>query len=229
MENALAQGAELGQGWRFGHPQTLDEPPDVPRRPLRRPDGTGVALNTAFLVTTPFALGADIGTIRSGSAGVIASVETFLLYEAERLGALGVLLASTDKASGLHDLRRYAALAEHLALVGVLSDDLSDDLSYDETQRLRTGVVHPSDSLRGELAVVVLGPHFAAALVARRSTEDASSLYDYAVVFDRPSVIGMAMSLLQRLTPRAADVAVPDTESRHAGTSPRSNTGRLDS
>ncbi|HWI70617.1 MAG TPA: hypothetical protein VNT55_01580, partial [Baekduia sp.] len=62
------------------------------------------------------------------------------------------------------------------------------------------------DALAGEWSVVVLGPHFAAALVGRDlgDTEcpDADRRFAFTTVYDRALVIAAARTLLSRIAPR---------------------------
>jgi DICT domain-containing protein len=62
----------------------------------------------------------------------------------------------------------------------------------------------PDDPLRGEWDLVVIGPHFAAALVAKDCGDggpDAQRRLDLVITHDRDLVIRAAEPLLRRLVP----------------------------
>ena len=60
--------------------------------------------------------------------------------------------------------------------------------------------------LAGEWSVIVLGPHFAGALVGRdlgdESASDGDRRFAFATVYDRALVIAAARTLLSRIAPR---------------------------
>ena len=70
-------------------------------------------------------------------------------------------------------------------------------------------MIHPGDPVADDWAVVVLGAHFAAALVARDVTEEGSTLppqhedrcWEWALTFDRDLVIRCARALVSRIAP----------------------------
>jgi DICT domain-containing protein len=60
------------------------------------------------------------------------------------------------------------------------------------------------DPLRGEWNVIVVGPHFAGALVARDLADtgrDAERRFTYALTYDRDLVLEAARALLQWIVP----------------------------
>jgi DICT domain-containing protein len=62
----------------------------------------------------------------------------------------------------------------------------------------------PGDPLRGEWDVIMVGPHFAAALVARDRGDDgpdADRRFGFVITHDRDLVIRAAQPLLDRLLP----------------------------
>ena len=59
--------------------------------------------------------------------------------------------------------------------------------------------------MRGEWDVVVLSPHFSAALLARDLGDDGPDLdrtFEYALTYDRDTVVRAAHALLSRVAPR---------------------------
>ena len=62
----------------------------------------------------------------------------------------------------------------------------------------------PGDPLRGEWDVIMVGPHFAAALVARDCGDDgpdADRRFDFVITHDRDLVVRAAQPLLDKLAP----------------------------
>ena len=78
---------------------------------------------------------------------------------------------------------------------------------------VRGGDLAPEDPVCREWSVAVVGPHFAAALVARDldgsprpAGSDPDRTFDYVLTHDRPLVLEVARSLLARTVPHPADV-----------------------
>jgi DICT domain-containing protein len=72
---------------------------------------------------------------------------------------------------------------------------------------VRGATLDSRDPLRGEWDVIVVGPHFAGALVARDCGDDgpdSQRRFDAVITYDRDLVIEAARSLLLRLTPSQA-------------------------
>ena len=69
---------------------------------------------------------------------------------------------------------------------------------------VRGASLGPGDPLRGEWDVIMVGPHFAAALVARDCGDDgpdADRRFDFVITHDRDLVVRAAQPLLDRLLP----------------------------
>ena len=69
---------------------------------------------------------------------------------------------------------------------------------------VRGTALHPGDPLRGEWDVIMVGPHFAAALVARDRGDDgpdADRRFDFVITHDRGLVVRAAQPLLDKLAP----------------------------
>ena len=72
---------------------------------------------------------------------------------------------------------------------------------------IRGGRIEVDDPLREEWCVVSVGPHFAAALVAKGCGDrgpEAERRFDVVITHDRDLVIETAQPLLRRLVPAAA-------------------------
>ncbi len=64
--------------------------------------------------------------------------------------------------------------------------------------------------MRGEWAVAVLAPHFAAALLARDLGDDgpdADRRFEFALTYDRERVAAAARSLMSHITPQAPQLS----------------------
>jgi DICT domain-containing protein len=67
---------------------------------------------------------------------------------------------------------------------------------------VRGARLDPDDPLRGEWSVVVLGPHFAGALVAVDLGDDGPDMgrrFDYTLTYDRDAVVEAARTLTRRV------------------------------
>jgi len=69
---------------------------------------------------------------------------------------------------------------------------------------VRGASLRPDDPLCGEWDVIMIGPHFAGALVARDCGDDgpdADRRFDFVITHDRDLVLRAAQPLLDRLVP----------------------------
>ena len=95
---------------------------------------------------------------------------------------------------------RYAELAGAATFTAALGVDLPDPLA----PGVRRTVLDADEPLAREWDVVVIGPHFAGALVARDLEDDGPDLlrrYAFAITHDREVVLQAARALLRRVTP----------------------------
>ncbi len=95
---------------------------------------------------------------------------------------------------------RYARLARRSPLVAALGVGMPSA----PVGAVRGGTLSRKDPLSVEWNVVVVGPHFAGALLARevpdqQAPRDADRLFEHVVTFDRDLVVQAAQSLLHRL------------------------------
>ena len=69
---------------------------------------------------------------------------------------------------------------------------------------VRGAVLAPDDPLAGEWSVVVIGPHFAAALVAQDMGDagpEPERRFRFALTYDRDLVLAAAAPLIERVLP----------------------------
>jgi EAL domain-containing protein (putative c-di-GMP-specific phosphodiesterase class I) len=178
---ALAMGATLGQGYRFGRPGDLPAaPPDAAS--MVRFLGSDLHAHGP----TPFELVRRTAAMRRGTFDLLRTLTEHLEAQALGLGSATVVLAARPaerfSPAGLVPLAAQASL---VGLVGAGRDGMP----------FRTG---EGADVTDEATLVVLSPHFAAALVARR-LGDAG--YEFTVTHRRELVAACARSLAARLAP----------------------------
>ena len=197
---AIALGATLGQGWLFGRPGPIERapvadrmpPPLAPRRPPETP------------TQTPFDLIAAARELRRGDKRLLLALSRQLEREALALNGETVVISTFQDAAFFTPSTRllYERLGESTALVGALGVGLGGEPGAG----VRGASLAADDDLRGEWDVLVVGPHFASAFVARDlgdTSADFSRRFDYFVTHDRELVLAAARSLLPRILPIA--------------------------
>ncbi len=204
LVTARGLGATLVQGWHVGLPAAADHlggltAPFCPPV-LRRPVVEAVA-------RSPFATVARVRTPRRASKALLVAVSRHLERQAADQGELAVVLAAYEDAVNLTPAsrRRYRSLADTAAFVGVLGRGIG----HEPEHAVRGADLLPDDPVHGEWDVVVVGPHFAAALVARDLEPDAdpgdpTRRFDHVLTHDRALVLEVARSLMARVVPRPA-------------------------
>ena len=196
---ARSMGATLGQGYWYGRPARLPDPlppftaDSVARVPLRPapvvvPGGTPFSLISAVRVTSE--------STKELLLPTCIHLENMALHTAEPV----VLLACFEDARHFTPAtrRRYARLVERTVLAGVLGVGVPE---Y-PVPGVRWGQLDDADELRREWNLVVLGPHFAAALVARDRGDggpDGDRRFDAVITHDRELVIAAGRLMLRRL------------------------------
>ena len=187
---ALALGATLGQGWLFGRPADLPAPvPDPPRAiELQRVAAGGAEV-------TPFSVVRAARPLRRGGKELLLELGAHLEEQAIAWHDNPVILSTfqPDEVVGTDFAARYRALATQGSFVAVLGGDCAHDLVPDG---VRCAPIDGDHRLSEEWTVIVVGPHYAGALVARDLGRD---VYDFAVTHDRRLVVEAARPLLRRL------------------------------
>jgi hypothetical protein len=200
LEQALAYGATLGQGYRFGHPGPLDvAPPAFPWPRLNEQPDLAPSV-------TPF----DV--VAAGLQTRIVRKEMLIELgrHLERLAMIAdtapMVLTALQQAQHFTGATRrlYRTLADRSPLTAIFGQGLP----VDEDGPLVQVALDPSDPLGLEWTVLVLGPDTAAALVARERYEpghtdgpvrDADRRFDMAVTFERTRVAQAARAMLARI------------------------------
>ncbi|MEU4240700.1 EAL domain-containing protein [Actinoplanes sp. NPDC026619] len=192
---ARTMGATVGQGWHYGRPAPL--PADV-RAGAHLPFIAPPALS----VDTPF-------TIVTRRRPITRTTKSRLMPMSRHLEAWAgdgaeppVLLACFQKAQHFTPATaaRFARLAASSPLVAALGAGLGNE----PAPGVHGTAFAASDPLHGEWNVIVVGPHRAAALVARDLGDpgpDRDRRFDFAVTHDRALVLEAARALLPWLAP----------------------------
>jgi DICT domain-containing protein len=194
LRRAEAMGATLGQGWLFGRPGVL------PRTPGDR--ATVVVPRTAvrgLSRETPFERVARHRPARRADKGMLLALSRHLEREAKTLEGEAVVAAVFQDASFFtaETRRGYEELAEAAALVCALGPGMPETPGVG----IRGAALATDDPLNGEWIVAVVGPHFAAALVARETGQGGTpdQPFEHCVTYDRALVVEATDQLLRRV------------------------------
>jgi hypothetical protein len=192
---ARALGATLGQGWLLGRPGPLPDP--VPLMGAAPPI---IHADAAPVARTPFELVAPRREVRRSDKGLLLAMSLHLERQAERVGPGAIVLSAFQDAEHFtpKTLRRYERLAKSSSFVVALGVGMPAR----PAAGVRGARIDPDDPLSGEWSVAVLGPHFAAALVAVDLGDDGPEMsrrFDYALTYDRASVVEAAHTLARRV------------------------------
>jgi EAL domain-containing protein (putative c-di-GMP-specific phosphodiesterase class I) len=194
LATARTMGATVGQGRHYGWPGSL---PRGRRAQARLP-----------LIDPPRPVDATPFEVVSRVRPVTRTTKTRLMPMSRHLEALAgsgpeppVLLACFQEARHFTGpaAERFARIAGHSPLVAALGADLSEE----PAPGVRGAGLAEDDPLRGEWNVIVVGPHRAAALVARdvgENTKDGDRQFDFALTHDRALVVEAARSMMRRVT-----------------------------
>ena len=197
---ALAMGATLGQGWLLGRPAALPDPlPDFTGTPVAVDSGGGVAPSR-----TPFVLGAARRPVRLSRKELLIEMSKHLEAQAVHAGESTVVLATFQHAEFFtpRTRERYQHLARRTAFVGALGAGMPAVPALG----VRGGVLDLGDPLIGEWDLAVVGPHFAATLVARDlgdSGPDRLRRFEFVLSHDRDLAIQVALALMTRVCPQS--------------------------
>jgi diguanylate cyclase (GGDEF)-like protein/PAS domain S-box-containing protein len=192
---ARSLGATHGQGWLWGRPGPLA--PQGGGSPLARR-----ARDRGRAGRTPFEVVARERETAEATKALLLPMSHHLEHRALRIGEGAVILSAFQDAKHFtaKTLRRYETLARGASLVGALGVGLGPE----PVAGVRGARLDADDPLAGEWSVVVLGPHFSGALVARDlgdSGPDRERRFAFAVVYERELVIAAAQTLLRRVAP----------------------------
>ncbi|WP_375479244.1 EAL domain-containing protein [uncultured Jatrophihabitans sp.] len=213
-------GATYGQGYYYGRPGPLPDSIETPAAPI--PLRQYVAPLDG---RTPFEVLATTITPQRAEKQYLSHISSHLEKQAAQDTHASVLLAGFQHKTYFTAAKqaRYRQLAAANALTVVLADGLA---SHDEPT-YHIGPLAPHSPLGQEWLVIVLSPHFAAALVARDCGDpsaDRNRQFDFIYTHNRDAVIDAARSFTQNLAanpahrypPGAVGTAVENMTHGHA-------------
>ena len=216
LATARALGATLGQGWYFGRP-AAGAAPGRATGELALPGGTA----SAPVDGSPFGCLPAAVPLRRSAKSLLIELSKQLEREAMRLGETCVVAATFQEARHFtpSTIQRYRDLVERTGFVCALGEDLP----VEPLPGVRGAALDPADPVRGEWDVVVLSPHFSAALLARDLGDggpDLDRTFEYALTYDRDTVVAAAHALLTRVVPRTDVPTAVASDVRRSGAVP---------
>ncbi len=192
QERARAYGATYGQGWYYGWPGALPDAVPAPRHPvpLRQ-------LPEPLTGETPFELLAGARPTLRSTKEHLMHISEHLEEQGERALDASVLLSCFQRAEFFSARREAAYLryADTHAYTVAAATGLRPRLS----PRLRIAPLPDDSALAQEWTVIVLGPHYAAALAARDvgdAGRDGRRRFDAVYTHDRDLVVRAARAFL---------------------------------
>ena len=197
LEQALAYGATLGQGYRFGPPGALGA---VDRNSglLQLPPSTGQPETSM----TPF----ELATVHGGARTMRKRTLIELSRHLERLASAAesppIVLFTLQQYGNYRGQTRknFTALAKRSPLVVAFAVNAAEELD----SALRWVDIGADDAMALEWDIVVIGPDTAAALIARELEPPGSAdrendrRFETVITFDRARVAELARNLLYR-------------------------------
>ncbi|MGU3651459.1 sensor domain-containing phosphodiesterase [Mycolicibacterium sp. A43C] len=205
LERALAVGADLGQGYKFGRPgvltaRDLDTVAPWTVGTLRGPDHFAAS----DMNDSPFdrAVREPGVSVRTARKEILTAFSRHIERQAADTVDPAMVFAAVQDSRNLtvHTLRRYAGLARTAPLAAIFGRDMTAS----PAPGVRGVHLDVADRLCREWSVVTLGPRTASALIARECDptgpfSDESRLFDFVLTFDRHLVAAMAHLLLLRI------------------------------
>ncbi len=194
-ERAIALGATLGQGWLFGRPAELEDV-DVAVAPER---------DLVVIPQQPIGPETPVEIVQSRVPMDVARKRDLLAlsHALERHAAEEtepcVVLAAFQAAEHFRPrtAQLYSRLAERSSFVCVFGAGLAPE----PAPGVRGAQLPDNDRLAGEWNLLVVGPHYAGALIARDLGDrgpDLQRRFRFALVHDRELVLSAARSLMLR-------------------------------
>ncbi|WP_269319887.1 EAL domain-containing protein [Candidatus Blastococcus massiliensis] len=215
LATARSLGASLGQGWLLGRPA---DGPATHRRSgeLRLPPAE--CHSSHHGAESPFACLPPGTQLRKAPKSLLVELSKQLEREALRVGETCVVAATFQESRHFTaaTVHRYAELAGATGFVCAVGEGLD----VEPLPGIRGATLAPTDPVRGEWDVTVLGPHFAAALLARdlgSTGPDLEREFEYALTYHRTTVVHATRALLSRVAPAETPPPVPSIPSPRSG------------
>jgi EAL domain-containing protein (putative c-di-GMP-specific phosphodiesterase class I) len=193
LHTALAMGATLGQGWRFARPGPLPRQTQGPTQTLHLRDSNDIC------PASPFAAVTEGIELLVSTKPLLIEMSKHLEQQALALGPTALVLAAFQHRDYFTaaTAARYTALAERLALVGVLGEAMPTA----PAPGVRGAALADGDLVIDEWDIAVTSPHFSAALVARDLGDhgpQSRRRFEYHLTYNRDKATAVAKSLLER-------------------------------
>ncbi len=207
LRTARAFGATVGQGWYFGRPGPLPTP--IPAFAAAAPLAV-VPRRAGTDDPSPFDLAAADRPVRDADKRLLIEISKQLETMALAAGDSAIVLAAFQDATFFTPAtrRRYTGLVRSCSFVAALGQGMPAE----PLPGLRGAVISPGDPLLGEWDIAVLGPHFAACLVARDLGDtgaDMTRRFEFILSHDRELTIRVAASLMSRVWPEPRTTDLP--------------------
>ncbi|GMA88863.1 hypothetical protein GCM10025868_41130 [Angustibacter aerolatus] len=217
---ARAYGATIGQGWHFARPGDLPAVGAV-TAPTERETVRISPRRDGRADVSPFDAVARTRTPRAADKRLLIAVSKHLEAQAHAAGDSAIVLSAFQDVRFLTPAtkRRYAALAESCAFVAALGEDVPAD----PLPGVRGGALTGRDPLLGEWDIAVLGPHFAACLVARDLGDEGPDMerrFEFVLSHDRELTIRVAGSMMTRVWPEPPVADLPQPPVTRVGALP---------
>ena len=196
LNTARGLGATLGQGWYFGPPGPLPANIKASSSPLPRVTPLPASADT------PFAVVANRAKIIEVSEQKLTPLSRILEDKALRTDDSIMLFATFPRGRRLDDETRLRY--SHMASNGVNVTAYGHGLPAQPAAGVRGVSLDSDDPLIGEAAVVVLGNHFAGAVVAKLRQPDRRDIEvdcDAAIIYDRALITEVVQTLIERIPP----------------------------
>jgi EAL domain-containing protein (putative c-di-GMP-specific phosphodiesterase class I) len=193
LDRALVLGAQLGQGFLFGRPGPLVLQPFR----HRRGDNQISFARSEPVAITPWSLVDDWPQRRITDKRLLMPMSHHIEQRA-LTGDPCVVMGAFQEAHRFTPAtaRRYEALAAQRSMVGAIGVGMPQQ----PATGVRGGSLSADHPLAGEWTVTVIGPHDAAALIARdcgHVVADRERSFEYVITHDRAVVLAAARSLMQ--------------------------------
>lgn len=196
LEQALALGATLGQGFKYGHPGAEEEV-----HPWTRPVKTPLVQP---VLGSPSDLLRDDSIRRTARKEILTALSRNIEDQATHTADPPMVLSALHQAAhfSVGTRRRYRDLAQSCPLVAIFGPELPPDLGFG----IRGVAITWTDPLCSEWTVVALGSQMAVALIARECEDSRSQLgpdkdrrFEFTITYNRALVTAVARSLLDRM------------------------------
>jgi diguanylate cyclase (GGDEF)-like protein/PAS domain S-box-containing protein len=193
---ARGLGAKLAQGFRWGRPGPIA--PGAATQLWQRP----VITRSPRSARTPFQVVAAECTSKVAPKSLLLPMSHHLENRALSIGEGAVLLSAFQEARHFTaaTAARYRALQRGASFVAAFAAGLDSS----PVEGVRGAGIAVEDALAGEWSVIVVGPHFAGALVAQDLGDDGADSdrrFAFATTYRRDLVIAAARTLLERVAP----------------------------